>query len=72
MVGIFRKPVLSVRERYEILLKMNDKNLMNLIDKYNAGELEPKTRLAMEIIDGGIGLPGESVVGSDLQIGVAA
>jgi len=61
---------MTLLERYEMLLKMNDKSLMNMIDQYNAGNLSPKTRLAMEMIDGCDG-DGDRIAGA-FQVGVAA
>lgn len=43
---------MSLLKRYLVLLRMSDKNLMNMVDQYNLGGLSPKTRLAMEMIDG--------------------
>lgn len=62
---------MSFLETYEKILTMSDKSLMDLIDRYNKGLLGDNTRRALEIIDGGIGLPGESIVGT-LNVGVAA
>ena len=61
---------MSVLMRYQILLKMTERSLIRLIDQYNAGGLHPKTRLALEILDG-IDGPGDRVVGN-FELGVAA
>lgn len=51
---------MSVLERYQAILKMSDKSLMRLVNQYNAGGLSPKTRLALEVIDGCVG-PGDAI-----------
>lgn len=56
---------------YIRFLAMNDDFLMHAIDVYNKGGLQPNARLALEIIDGCDG-PGDRVVGSDFELGVAA
>jgi hypothetical protein len=44
---------MSVLERYIALLNMSDKALMGMVDLYNNNQiLDPRTRLAMEMIDG--------------------
>lgn len=61
---------MTVLERYIALLNMSDKALMGMIDLYNNNQVSPKTRLAMEMIEGCDG-DGDRVVGSDFQIGDA-
>ena len=51
---------MSVLERYKAILNMNQQSLIGLIDQYNKGKLSPKTRLALEMIDGCDG-PGDEV-----------
>ncbi len=52
---------MTILERYQVFLKMSEKSLMWMVDQYNAGELSPKNRLVMEMIDGCDG-PGDRVV----------